>query len=163
MLSSGIHVGHGFFHWESVDVPWTSGASSTLISFAAVTWFMGSIAGFILTPMILLLINKQTAYVSEIMFDYRRDAKKFFSVDFQLVGRNQLGDFDRGPRILLCDIFCKTDRWCRSWPCIRDCREALWRNLREPITWKTWNVASSVSSQRWHNIWIGTDAVFQHC
>lgn len=64
MLSSGIHIGYAFFNWESVDVAWTRGASSKLIAFIAVTWFMGSIAGLILAPMALQLISKRTAYVS---------------------------------------------------------------------------------------------------
>lgn len=65
MLSSGIHIGHGFFDWASVDVAWKRDASSEIIAFMAVTWFMGGIAGFILAPRTFQMISKQSVYVSE--------------------------------------------------------------------------------------------------
>ena len=66
MLSSGIHIGHGFFRWEGVEVPWVDGATSTMIAFAAVAWFMGSISGFTLTPMVLNFVGYREIYVSNI-------------------------------------------------------------------------------------------------
>lgn len=63
MLSSGIHIGHGFFDWARVNVTWKRGASSELIAFMSITWFMGSIAGFILAPRALQMIDKRSVYV----------------------------------------------------------------------------------------------------
>jgi hypothetical protein len=64
MLNSGIHIGHGFFHWEDVNAPWSRSASSAFIAFAAIAWFMGGIFGFILAPSTLHFLNKQVIYVS---------------------------------------------------------------------------------------------------
>lgn len=63
MLSSGIHIGHGFFAWENVSVEWTQSVSSTMIAFAAASWFMGGIFGFTLAPAT-IKHKKQKIYVS---------------------------------------------------------------------------------------------------
>lgn len=64
MLSSGIHIGHGFFAWEKIDATWTEGASSSMIAFAAMSWFMGAIAGLMMAPMTIKFLHKQIIYVS---------------------------------------------------------------------------------------------------
>lgn len=68
LFSSGIHIGHGFFHWETVDAPWTRGTTSTFVSFAATSWYMGSIFGYTLTPMIVKVFTKKHIYVSDFFF-----------------------------------------------------------------------------------------------
>lgn len=64
LFSSGIHIGYGFFQWTDVDVPWTKSTSSTLIAFAVVAWYIGSIFAFALAPMSLKFFNRQMIYVS---------------------------------------------------------------------------------------------------
>lgn len=64
MFNSGIFIGHGFFHWEDVDVPWMRTSSPSFISLAAVAWFMGGIFGFTLAPTTMTYLNKQVIYVS---------------------------------------------------------------------------------------------------
>lgn len=47
LLSSGIHVGYGFFHWEEVSAAWTEKIPPKLIALAVVSWFVGSIVGLL--------------------------------------------------------------------------------------------------------------------
>lgn len=63
MLSSGIHIGYGFFHWRNVNVAWTESASHTLMTLAVVAWFMGSIVGFTLAPSVVKFFRKKIIYV----------------------------------------------------------------------------------------------------
>jgi len=63
MLSSGIHIGFGLFHWNGIDVAWTRGSSPDLIAFAIVAWFVGGIVGFTLAPLSLKWLAKKKIYV----------------------------------------------------------------------------------------------------
>lgn len=83
MLSSGIHIGYGFFQWDLVDLSWNSGISSNLVSFCAVSWFMGGIVGFIMTPTILTCIKKQLVYVRVINSSEIR-VKRLIVFDYSL-------------------------------------------------------------------------------
>lgn len=68
MLNSGMQIGHGFFCWEDVNVPWAK-SDSTMIGLAAAAWFMGGILGFVLVPTTIRLLNKQLIYVSTSKID----------------------------------------------------------------------------------------------
>lgn len=64
LFTSGVYISHGFIHWETVDAPWTHGMSTNFISFAAASWFIGSIIGYSLTPMVVKSFTKKQIYVS---------------------------------------------------------------------------------------------------
>jgi uncharacterized protein YacL len=76
MLSSGIHFGFSFYNWnENRDVvSWSKSYSSTLISFAVVAWFVGSIVGFILAPL------SQRTFSSQKVIYVRRIMQVFFNI-----------------------------------------------------------------------------------
>lgn len=66
MLSSGMHIGFGFFHWDDVDVPWTKFQSSSLMTLAIIQWFLGSIIGFCTIPLAVKYFGKPLIYVRTI-------------------------------------------------------------------------------------------------
>lgn len=64
MLSSGIHIGHGFFPWAKTNASWTAGVSSPMLAFTSMSWFMGVIGGLTMAPMTIKFLHKQIIYVS---------------------------------------------------------------------------------------------------
>lgn len=65
MLSSGIHLGYGFFHWKDVNVAWTDNISDSFIALVVVAFFIGNIAGYSIAPISMRIFSKKIIYVSE--------------------------------------------------------------------------------------------------
>jgi hypothetical protein len=64
MISSGIHFGYGIFNPNIHHMPWTHGFSHKIVMFVIVSWFMGSIIGFMSIPKFLQTFRKKSFYVS---------------------------------------------------------------------------------------------------
>lgn len=65
MLSSGIHLGYGFFHWRDVNVAWNEKMSDSFVAFAVVAYFIGNIVGYSIAPLSMKNFSKKLVYVSE--------------------------------------------------------------------------------------------------
>lgn len=67
MMSSGIHFAYGIFNPKIHHMPWAQGFSHKIILFVIVSWFMGSIIGFISIPKFLQTFRKKTFYVRKLL------------------------------------------------------------------------------------------------
>jgi hypothetical protein len=65
MLSYGIHLGYGFFHWKDLNVAWTDKISDSFIALVVVSFFIGNILGFLIAPISMQVFSKKFIYVSK--------------------------------------------------------------------------------------------------
>lgn len=64
MFNSGIHIGYGFIDWKHVLVAWTDSIPQKLITLVVISWFVGSIVGFVSAPIASKYFSKKTVYVT---------------------------------------------------------------------------------------------------
>ncbi|CAO1436498.1 unnamed protein product [Diamesa serratosioi] len=63
MLSSGAHIGWGFFNSNLSAMSWAKSENSTVISFTIISWFIGAIVGFCAAPIFCDTFIKKTIYL----------------------------------------------------------------------------------------------------
>lgn len=68
LLSSGIHMGFGFFHWENIEASWTNSITTEMIALAIISWFVGSMIGLAAAPTVGQLLRGKLIYVRKFNF-----------------------------------------------------------------------------------------------